>query len=364
MLVLPRITTPASLQPRASPSRRTADASPRGSASRRSSARPRVVSTSLSASGTPASGPTARRRPRVAVDGGGRGERALGVDVQERVHAPSTAAIRSRWACATSTARHLAGGDGDRGGSAAVSRVRSVAVHGSAPRPGSAGPGTAAPRRPGRRTAPRSRRRPGRTTSARKTLVSGTACDVGGTSSRRHLGDLRDRVEDHVELPGEVVELVVGRGSSRASRARCATSSRVIDGASDGRHPRMRGRSSVRGRAAAHPRRPSCCPRRGRSTASATCRRRSSHDARAQPRGRRRRPASAGDVPALRGVAAEAPRSCSHACSVSTPSATACRPSAWASSMIERTIDGVLVGVAEPADERAVDLDLGDRAAA
>ena len=47
---------------------------------------PRVAMTSLTATGTPASGPSFLAPPAAGVDRRGRGERALGVDVQERVH--------------------------------------------------------------------------------------------------------------------------------------------------------------------------------------------------------------------------------------------------------------------------------------
>ena len=47
---------------------------------------PLVAKMSLSASGTPASGPSSLAAPRGVVDGRAAAERALGVDVQERVH--------------------------------------------------------------------------------------------------------------------------------------------------------------------------------------------------------------------------------------------------------------------------------------
>ncbi len=75
------------LEPRGRPSRRTAGASPRGSATRRWSGCRAASCTSLSASGTPASGESALAGGASGVDGRSCGERALGVDVQEGVHA-------------------------------------------------------------------------------------------------------------------------------------------------------------------------------------------------------------------------------------------------------------------------------------
>ena len=48
---------------------------------------PSVATTSLSASGTPASGPSSLAGRAAVVDGLRGGQRALGVDVQEGVHA-------------------------------------------------------------------------------------------------------------------------------------------------------------------------------------------------------------------------------------------------------------------------------------
>ena len=102
-------------------------ASPRGSCDPQVVGMPSVASTSLSASGTPASGPSVVAGGAARVDGRGRGERAVGVDVQERVDG----------AVDGGDAVEVRLGDLDRArprrrrrrpaSSAAVSRVRSVA---------------------------------------------------------------------------------------------------------------------------------------------------------------------------------------------------------------------------------------------
>ena len=71
----------------------------------------------------------------------------------------------------------------------------------------------ARPRPRARRRAPRRGAATGATSSARSTLVSGTACVVGGMSSAAvHLADPRDRAEDDVELTGEQLQLLLGHG--------------------------------------------------------------------------------------------------------------------------------------------------------
>ena len=127
----------------------------------------------------------------------GQRRRGRGAGVERRVHqgrrlqrrasaatcrkactVPSTAAIRSRCACATSTA------DTSRewifsASSAAVRRVRSI----TPPPPGSAARGSARPRRRARRPAPAPASGRGGARPARNTFSSGTACEVGGISS-------------------------------------------------------------------------------------------------------------------------------------------------------------------------------------
>ena len=95
------------------------------------------------------------------------------------------------------------------------------------PPPGSAAPGTARPRRPARRPAPAPAVRPGRRSSARNTFCSGTACEVGGISSAA-------TSPTRATAPRMTSSWPANRSSSRsvtasrASRARCATSSRLI----------------------------------------------------------------------------------------------------------------------------------------
>ena len=55
-----------------------------------------------------------------------------------------------------------------------------------------------------------SRSRLGRTSSARSTLTSGSGCAVGGTSLVSSAATCARVLEDHLELRGEVLDLVVG----------------------------------------------------------------------------------------------------------------------------------------------------------
>ena len=174
---------------------------------------PQVVGTpsgaheSLSASGTPASGPSCSPAARAASTARGCGERAVGVDVQEGVDAPSsTAAMRSRCAWATSTAlrpRRRRRAAAVVAASSASGRPRALT-----PRPGCAARGSGRPRRPGRRTSACVAVSDGRTTSARKTLFSGSGWEVGGTSSAATSATWATAPEDHAELAG------VGRRAS------------------------------------------------------------------------------------------------------------------------------------------------------
>ena len=227
MLVLPRMTTPASR------SRRTTVASYGGTpaledpASRTVVGMPSVARTSLSASGTPASGPSCSPAPRRASTARAAAQRAVAVDVQEGVHVLVDGRDPVQVGLGDLDGAELAGGDrrGGLGGGERGSGRSCGAV--TPPRRGSAAPGTGRPRRRARRTAPPPGSAPGAPRPARMTLVSGSACEVGGTSavSRSPTRAIAD--DDLVELAGEVVELVVV-SASRASRARWATSSRVI----------------------------------------------------------------------------------------------------------------------------------------
>ena len=55
-----------------------------------------------------------------------------------------------------------------------------------------------------------SRADPGAASSGRNTFTSGSGCAVGGTSCGVERGDLGRVLEDHAELGGERVDLVVG----------------------------------------------------------------------------------------------------------------------------------------------------------
>ena len=206
MLVLPRMTTSASL------SRRVTVASYGGIQPSRIFeptvvGTPSVVKMSLSASGTPASGPSSSPRGALGVDRAGRAERALGVDVQEGVHLLVDRGDPVQVRLGDLDGGHLAG------------RRSSAAVCGGG-EPGQVGHRSVLPQdlrdpeallllRRGRRTAPARGVSDGRTASGRMTLVSGSGCEVGGTSSAGDLGDAGDRADDVVELLGEVVELFV-----------------------------------------------------------------------------------------------------------------------------------------------------------
>ena len=188
-------------------SRRTAAASPRGSSSRRWSGTPLVAITSLTAIGTPASGPSVSPAAAARVDRPGRRERALGVDVQERVHPVVDGGDPVEVRRGDLDGGGLAARRSARRARAAVILVRSR--HGSrllVQDPRHAEP--ALGRRPARRTAPRSWVRHG--------LHDVVAQHVGqrhGVRGRRDVGggdlaDPGDRLEDHVELAGELVQLL------------------------------------------------------------------------------------------------------------------------------------------------------------
>ena len=83
------------------------------------------------------------------------------------------------------------------------------------PPPGSAAPGTGRCSAAGAGQRRRRRGRHGTTTSSRNTLVSGTACEVGGMPSAATSPTRATELEDHVELAGELVELLLGEGQPR-----------------------------------------------------------------------------------------------------------------------------------------------------
>ena len=189
-------------------------ASPRGSATRRWSARPAWSRTSLTASGTPASGPSCSPAARRGVDRGApRRARRRRRRAGRRARAPSTAAIRSRWAWVDLDGGRPRRRRRPRPSSAAVQPgqvgrrrplTSSSRIRGTRKRLGSAAGAPASASLAGQA---RARLRP-----ARKTLVSGSGCDVGGMSSAA-TSPTWATAEDHVELAGEPVELVVGRAS-------------------------------------------------------------------------------------------------------------------------------------------------------
>ena len=113
---------------------------------------------------------------------------------------------------------------------AASASASSAAVLRITARPrGCAGRRTAAAPAPAHRTAPARRSGTGRTTSSRKTLVSGSAWEVGGTSSpATPLIEATDsRITDSC---GARWSSSASARSIRARFARCATSSRVMSG--------------------------------------------------------------------------------------------------------------------------------------
>ena len=176
MLVLPRIGRPASR------SRVTTVASYGGTQPSRIRepqvvGRPRVASTSLTAIGTPSSAEAGVPAARRASDSAAWASAPSASTCRKACTAPSTSAIRSRGAWVSSTevvspaARAAAS-------SAADLRVGRSLLVAQDPRDGEALlllRGGAGERLLGVR--------PGTTTSSRKTLVSGSACEVGGTSS-------------------------------------------------------------------------------------------------------------------------------------------------------------------------------------
>ena len=179
MLVLPRIAGPAAR------SLRTTVASYGGTQPSRIRepqvvGSPAVASTSLIASGTPASGEAARPAARRSSDGARPAASAPSASTcRKACTSPSTAAMRSRWAWVTSTRGGLTRRPVRR--PARRGRLRRSSAHCSSP--GSAAPRTLVLAPAGRPRAPAPGSGTGCSTSSRKTLVSGSGCDVGGMSS-------------------------------------------------------------------------------------------------------------------------------------------------------------------------------------
>ena len=331
MLVLPRMTTPGLAQPachggvvRRAPALEDA-------ASRRWSARPSVVMTSLSASGTPASGPSGSPAARCASTRGRLARRR-----------PSSTC---RKACTlSSTARDpvevgLGDLDGARARRMAIAAAVSAAVSAS-----QVGRGTGALTPPPRGCAGTRKRpssaagapesacswvSPGRTSSARITLVSGSACEVGGTSAVS-IADPGDGADDRVELAAEVVELVVVERQPREP-------GQVGDLVAGDRHAAAAARHAGRAILGSGPA-PSYGPAH---RASGAARRQTSgrRAVRSQPAGDLGRPAARRLIrtsPARR--RSRSPAAPSRCPVVSTPSATTRRPSECPRSTMERTI--------------------------
>ena len=228
MLVLPSITRPASR------SRVTIVASYGGrQPSRILEAHvvgtPRVAMTSLTAIGTPASGPSCSPRARASSTARAASSAPSVSTCRNACTRSSTAAMRSRWACATSTAETSLAAS-RRPSSAAVDLVRSAmasALLVQDPRhPEEAG---RRPRGPGRRPSEPGQRvarvSPGTTTSSRSTLVSGTECEVGGMSAAVTSPTRATACRITSSWPAKRSSSS-SVTASRDRRARCATSSR------------------------------------------------------------------------------------------------------------------------------------------
>ena len=298
----------------------------------------------------------ARRRAR------GRGQRALGVDVQERVHAGRRRRRSGRGAPgSTSTARGLARRRRPRRSRRRVSRVRSA--HCSClllQDPRHAEPAVLGGGRAGQRLAPGSGR--ARTSSARITLVSGSACEVGGmssaatsatrataariTSSWPAKWSSSSSVEREPGQPRQVRDLVAGDRHARVlGHARSRTAA-----CGGGRDARTAGRDG--------PPQPSSgawLDAVGRRSARAGVASAGVRDAARLARATRGGLVAPGSGRLMcqpwATVAAECVAAAASVAAVSTPSATTRSPRAWARSTIERTIARV-VGVRASAGAR------------
>ena len=168
---------------------------------------PRVARTSFSASGTPASGPSGIPAARAASTASAAASAPSVSTCRNAWTAPSTAAIRSRCACATSRAE-LSPELISPASVVASARVRSLRADIRPPRPGSAVPGSAGPRPRAPPTSGGSQPRDDdvgaedvrqrKRVRCRRDVVTGNFADLG------------DQTDDLVELRCEVVDFGVG----------------------------------------------------------------------------------------------------------------------------------------------------------
>ena len=160
------------------------------------------------------------------VGGRGRGERALGVDVQEGVDGAVDRGDAVQVRLGQLDAGGLAGGEGVGQVGGAALRVRAVLT---ARPPGSAGPGTAAARRPGRRRAPARRSGSG----GRRPRGTRWSAAAGARSAgcRRPATSLIEATDSRItDSCGARWSSSASSRSIRARSARWRTSSRVISG--------------------------------------------------------------------------------------------------------------------------------------
>ena len=244
----------------------------------------------MTAIGTPSSGPRASPRARRASDAAAWASAPSRSTWRKAWTSPSTAAMRSRWAWVSSTRGDLAVGEGRRPGRR---RCCDVGGRSSASSPRIRGTEKRCSSTAGAPDSASSAVRPGTTTSSRKTLVSGSACDVGGTSSPAT--PLMEATDSRITLSwGARWSSSASERSMRARVARCATSL-----AGDLGHgvnpresrPRPGSRAAVSSSSASRP--PCRCRcRRGRGRCRSPCRRRGgrarpSRSSRRRRRGRR-----------------------------------------------------------------------------
>ncbi len=221
MLVLPRTTRPGLLQP-----------GDQGGVVRR---HPALEDARADRGGQPPGGDDVLDRDRDAgqradplpggdplVDRAGALDRLLPGDVQERVHARVDGAVDR------SDPVEVGGGDLLAGGLPRGDRLAQLGgrapgpVRLTAPPPGSAGRGTGPARTAGAPDRAASAPSEGRTSSSRKTLVSGSGCDVAGTSSPAACSTRATASRIWSSCPARRSSSACVR-SIRASRARCAT---------------------------------------------------------------------------------------------------------------------------------------------
>ena len=231
MLVLPRIGSPASL------SLRTTVASYGGTQPSRIFephvvGRPSVASTSLTAMGTPSSAEARRPAARRSSDARAAASAPSASTWRKACTCPSTAEMRSRKAWVSSTlvvspaarasarAAALRWISGSFGASAEALTARP---------PGCGVRRSAGPRRGGAPESACAALREGRTSSGRKTLVTGSGCDVGGMSSAA--ASLIEATDSRItESCGARWSSSASSSSMRARSARWRTSSRLMSG--------------------------------------------------------------------------------------------------------------------------------------